>query len=70
MSSNVGPIVRMGDDSEIQTKGIGRIDLGHGLFSDVLYVPYLAKNLLSFYQMNHTGEETRVTFTPDMVYIA
>ena len=56
MSLNVGPIVLMGDDSELQTKGIGRIDLEHGYFSDVLYIPYLAANLLSIYQMTHIGE--------------
>ena len=60
----------MGDDSEIQTKGVGRIDLEHGYFSDVLYVPYSVANLLSFYQMNHIGEGKRVTFTPDLVEIA
>ena len=54
MHFNIVPTVRMGDDSEIQTKGIGRIDLEHGYFSDVLYVPDLAENLLSVYQMNHT----------------
>ena len=70
MHLNVGLAVRMGDDSEIQTKGIGRIDLEHGYFSDVLYVPELAENLLSFYQMTHTGEAKRVTFTLDMVEIA
>jgi len=70
MSLNVGPAVRMGDDSGIQTKGIGRIDLEHGYFSDVLYVPDLAANFLSAYQMTHTGEAKRVTFTPDMVEIA
>ena len=42
MSSNAGPVVRMGDDSEIETKGIGRIELDHGYFSDVMYVPDLA----------------------------
>ena len=36
----------------------------------MLYVPYLATNLLPVYQMTHTGEEKRVTFTPDMVEIA
>ena len=41
MILNVDPAVQMGDDSELQTKGIGRIDLYHGLFSDVLYVPDL-----------------------------
>ena len=70
MESNNGPIVRMGDDSEIQTKGIGRIDLEHGYFSDVLYVPDLAANFFSAYQMTHIGEAKRVTFTPDMVEIA
>ena len=67
MHSNSGPTVRMGDDSEIQTKGIGRIDLEHGYFSDVLYVLDLALKLLSVYQMTHTREEKRVTFTPDLV---
>ena len=52
MSSNAGPTVRMGDDSEIQTKGISMIDLEHGCFNDVLYVPYLEANLLSVYQIN------------------
>ena len=60
----------MGDDSELQTKGIGRIDLEHGFFSEVLYVLDLAENLLSVYQMTHTGEPKRVIFTPDMVEIS
>ena len=42
MSSNASPTVRMGDDLELQTRGIGRIDMENGFFSDVLYVPYLA----------------------------
>ena len=36
----------------------------------MLYVPDLAANLLSFYQMTHIGEAKRVTFTPNMVEIA
>ena len=60
----------MGDDSELQTKGIGRIDLEHGFFTEVLYVPDIAENLLSVYHMTHTWEPNRVTFTPDMVEIA
>ena len=51
MSLNVGPIVRMGDDSELQTKGIGRIDLEHGYFSDALYVLDLEANLILDYQI-------------------
>ena len=46
MDSNSGPAVRMGDDSMIQTKGVGRINLYHGYFNDVLYVPHLEENLL------------------------
>ena len=49
MHSNAGPIVWMRDDYEIQTKGIGRIDLEHGFFSDVLYIPDLAEKLMSVY---------------------
>ena len=70
MHLNHGPAVRMGDDFEIQTKGVGRIDLEHGYFSDVLYVPDLEENLLSVYQMIHTGEAKRVTLTPNLVEIA
>ena len=59
----------MGDDYELQTRGIGRIDLDHGFFSDVLYVPDLAANLLSIYQMTHIGEPKTVIFTTDFVEI-
>ena len=35
-----------------------------------MFVPDLEVNLLSVYQMKHTGEAKRVTFTPDTVEIA
>ena len=54
MHLNCGPVVRMGDDSEIQTKGVGMIDLEDGYFSDVLYVPNMEENLLLVHQMTHT----------------
>ena len=60
----------MGDDSEVQAKGIGRIDLEDGYFNNVLFVPYLAAKLLSVYQITHIGESKRVTFTPDTMEIA
>ena len=69
MYLNSGPVVRMGDDSEIQAKEVGRIDLEHGYFSDVLYVPDLEAIFSSFYQMTHKGESKRVTFTPDLIEI-
>ena len=69
MYYNSGPSIRIGDDSEIQAKGIGRIDLDDGYLNNVLFVPNLAVKLLSFFQMTHTGETRRVKFTPDIVEI-
>ena len=59
----------MGDGSEITTKGIGRIDLDNGYFNNVLYVPDIAANLLSVYEMTYTSLSKRVTFTQDDVDI-
>ena len=70
MHSNSGPTLRMGNDFEIHTKGARRIDLENGYFNDVLYVPDLAENIWFVYQMTHTGESKRVTFTPYLVEIA
>ena len=70
MYSDSGPTVRMGDDSEIRAKGIGRINLEDDFFNNVLFVLDLATNLLSLYQMTHIGESKRVTFTLDTLEIA
>ena len=50
-----GPSFHMGDDTQIQAERKGSIKLKHGVFNDVLYVPSLATNLLSVYQMTHIG---------------
>ena len=63
----------MGDDSLTDSLGKGRIDLDHGKFSNVLYVQGLSSNLLSVYQMTHTGSPKKVIFTPndvDIMYIS
>ena len=39
----------LGDDSKTGSKGKGRIDLDHGSFNNVLYVPSIAANILSVY---------------------
>ena len=65
-----GPSILMGDDLEIPTKGIGRIDLDNGYFNNVLFVPNLATKLLSIYQMTHTSSAKRVTFTQEDVEIS
>ena len=64
-----GPPIVLGDDSLTESLGKGRIDLDHGKFSNVLYVPGLASNLLSVYQMTHTGSPKKVIFSPDEVEI-
>ena len=43
-----GPPIVLGDDS-LDSLGKGRIDLDHGNFNNVLYVPGLASNLFSMY---------------------
>ena len=64
-----GPSVHMGNSSKVQSKGKGSIKLEHGKFKDVLYVPSLAANLLSVYQMTHNGSPKQVIFGPDSVEI-
>ena len=64
-----GPSIVLGDDSLTDSLGKGRIDLDHGKFSNVLYVPCLASNLLSVYQMTHIGSPKKVIFSPDDVEI-
>ena len=59
----------MGDDSTIISEGQGTVDLENGFFSNVLYVPSLAGNLLSVYQMTHIGMPKRVSFIPNDVEI-
>ena len=64
-----GPSIQMGNNSEVKTKGKGSIQLEHGRFKDVLFVPSLASNLLYVYQMTHTRSPKQVIFGPDSVEI-
>ena len=59
----------MGYDSKIPVAGRGTIREKHGVFRDVLYVPFLTANMLSVYQMTHTGSPNRVTFDSESVEI-
>ena len=59
--------IHMGDDSTIISKGQGKINVEHGTFFNVLYVPSLASNLLSVYQMTHNWVTKRLTFSPNDV---
>ena len=64
-----GPSIQMGNNTKVQTKGKGSVNIEHGRFKDVLFVPSLASNLLSLYQMTHTGSPKQVIFGPDSVEI-
>ena len=64
-----GPPIVLGDDSLAESLGKGRIDIYHGKFRNALYVPGLASNLLSMYQMTHTRSPKKVIFSPDEVDI-
>ena len=66
--SNV-PNILLGYNSESKCKGNGSIDFDHGSFNNVLYVPVLAANLLSVYQMTHTGSPKKFCFSPNNVEI-
>ena len=65
-----GPQIVLGDDSLTESLGKRRIDLDHGKFSNVLYVLGLACNLLSMYQMTHTGSPNNFVFSPNEVEIS
>ena len=64
-----GPTIHMGDESQIPAVGRGSIKNQHGEFKNVLYVPSLTANLLSVYQMTHTGSPKQVVSGPDSLEI-
>ena len=55
----------MGDNSETEIKGKGSIYFYHGCFNNVFYVPALAANILSVYQITHTRSPNKVVFSPN-----
>ena len=63
LDDSKGTNIFLGDDSVNDILGKGRIDLDHGSFNDVLYVPGLVANLLSVYQITHTGSPKKVIFS-------
>ena len=59
----------VGDDSSLSVVGSGTVPIENGHFSDVLCVPRISCNLLSVYQITHSGESKTITFTPHEVVI-
>ena len=59
----------VGDDRSLSVVGSGTTPVENGHFSDVLCVEIFFYNLLSGYQITHSGEGKTVTFTPHQVVI-
>jgi hypothetical protein len=63
------PLIFMGDDYIVEVFSRGRFDLDNGLFQNVLHSQNISVNLLSIYQITHSGLGKKVEFTPDSVII-
>jgi hypothetical protein len=59
----------VGDDRSLSVVECGTVQVDNGHFNDVLCVPILSCNLLSIYQITHSGEGKTVEFSPHQVVI-
>jgi hypothetical protein len=59
----------VGDDRSLSVVGSRTIQIDNGHFNDVLCVPSISCNLLSIYQITHSGEGKIVEFSPHQVVI-
>jgi hypothetical protein len=59
----------VGDDRSLSVEGYGTVQVENGHFNDVLCVPSLSCNLLSVYQITHSGEGKTIEFSPNRVVI-
>jgi hypothetical protein len=59
----------VGDDRSLSVVGSGTVQVDNGHFNDVLCVPSLSCNLLSVYQITHSGQRKIVLFSPHQVVI-
>jgi hypothetical protein len=57
------------DDRSLSVVGSGTVQGDNGHFNDVLCVPSLSYNLLSIYQITHSGEDKTVELSPHQVLI-
>jgi hypothetical protein len=57
------------DDKSLSVEGFGTLQIENGHFNDVLCVPSISYNLLSVYQITHSGEGKTVEFSPHQVVI-
>jgi hypothetical protein len=59
----------VGDDRSLSVVGSRTVQVDNGHFNDVLCVPSLSCNLLSVYQITHSGEGKTIEFSPHQVVI-
>jgi hypothetical protein len=59
----------VGDDRSLSFVGSGIVQVDNGHFNDVLCVPSISCNLVSIYQITHSGEGKTVEFSPHQVVI-
>jgi hypothetical protein len=69
LTASTSPPILMGDDTPIEVTRQGKAKIQHGIFENVLHVPKLSMNLLSIYQISHSGTGKMVEFTLDFVTI-
>lgn len=60
------PHIYIGDDTQVEVKGKGSVDMDDGTFENVIYVPNLSTSLLSIYQITHYGNGKKLEFTLDL----
>ena len=61
------PHIFVGDNTKMEVGGKENMEMEHGEFQNVFYVPNLSSNLLSIYQITHLIDGYRVEFLPDSV---
>ena len=61
--------IEVGNSSHLDVQGSGSVKLDDGCFNNVLLVPEISANLLSIYQICHSGDGKTIEFSPNNVVV-